>query len=465
MKKYLANLLLFLVIAASCSQPTTTEIPVISVTGGQLMGVLTDSTNVVSYKGIPYAAPPVGELRWKRPQPVIPWDTVMIADTYGKIAIQGDFQPEETWFQEFYWMGKPEKSEDCLYLNVWTPATAVAKPAEKLPVAMFIHGGAFNQGFSNETPMDGDSWAKRGVVLVTINYRVGTMGFFTHPLLSAETEDGHSGNYGIYDQLAALQWIKENIAQFGGDPDNIMVFGESAGAMSVKLLTASPLAKNDIKKAFIQSGGGIGDIAVSARTHEESEAFGKEMMDCSGYTTLEAMRAASVEDIFAAEEKFKAEKNIQWLDFRPLQDDNLITESFANALLSGRLADVPIITSRTGDDSSFCNLDLLERFCQVRDSLSDQPVYLLSFDRKLPGERPYSFKNLAFHDCDIWFSFGTLNRSWRPFTAEDYRISNQLIDYLTNFAKYGTPNGSETTEVWDAYTKENPFVLHLDVKE
>ena len=444
----------------SCTESVT---PTLSIEGGKVVGVETE--NSVVYKGIPYAAAPVGDLRWKKPQPVVAWEGVKVADSFGCAAIQAKHDPNDGVYGTEFFAEDSEMSEDCLYLNVWTPATAVAKPSEKLPVAMFIHGGSFNQGFSNETPMDGDSWAKRGVVLVTINYRVGTMGFFTHPLLSAETEDGHSGNYGIYDQLAALRWIKENIAQFGGDPENIMVFGESAGAMSVKLLTASPLAIPDIKKAFIQSGGGIGDIAVSARTHEQSEAFGKEMMDCSGYTTLEAMRAASVEDIYAAEEKFKAEKNIQWLDFRPLQDDNLITESFASALLSGRLANVPIITSRTGDDSAFCNLDLLERFCQVRDSLSDQPVYLLSFDRKLPGERPYSFKNLAFHDCDIWFSFGTLNRSWRPFTEDDYRISNQLIDYLTNFAKYGTPNGPETTEIWDAYTKENPYVLHLDVKE
>ena len=219
--------------------------PTIKVEGGMIQGVPSAASDVTVFRGIPYAAPPVGDLRWKRPQPVVKWKGVKVADTFSNNTVQ---------------------SEDCLYLNVWTPANAVGNQNSKLPVAFWVHGGAYFNGYGHEITMDGDAWAKRGVILVTINYRLGIFGFLAHPELSAGTPDGTSGNYGTYDQIAALKWVHDNIAQFGGDPNNITVLGQSAGAASIKNLVSSPLSKGMIKNAIIQSGGGIGAFGNSAKS-------------------------------------------------------------------------------------------------------------------------------------------------------------------------------------------------------
>jgi hypothetical protein len=211
---------------------------------------------VTVFKGIPYAAPPVGDLRWQAPQPVQPWEGIKVCDQFGPIAMQADQDPNSFYCKEFYWQGLPERSEDCLYLNVWTPSKAVGKASQKLPVALWIHGGGFSAGFSNEITMDGTEWAKRGVILVSINYRLGMLGFL-------------GGNYGIQDQMAALKWAHDNIAAFGGDPENITLMGQSAGALSIKQLVTSPLSKDYIAKAIIQSGGGLA-LVSSSRTASTS---------------------------------------------------------------------------------------------------------------------------------------------------------------------------------------------------
>ena len=230
------NLLLSAVLLLSCNNPN----PVLTIEGGQIQGIQTQTEGVVVYKGIPYAAPPAGSLRWREPQPVLSWEGVLTADKFGAAAIQNDQTPGSFYHKEFFAAGDPERSEDCLFLNIWTPAAG--KPEKKLPVAMWIHGGEYAQGFSHEIEFDGEEWAKRGVILVTINYRLGIYGFLAHPLLSAESPHHVSGNYGIFDQLAAIRWIKKNISRFGGDPDNLTVFGQSAGAGSVQALVASPLS-------------------------------------------------------------------------------------------------------------------------------------------------------------------------------------------------------------------------------
>src|SRR5664279_3301851 len=237
---------------ASCSDSN----PVLTIEGGKVIGVQTPTKGIIAYKGIPFAAPPVGNLRWKEPQPVVPWEGVKKADTYGAAAEQITWDPQSFYDREWRASGSVPFSEDCLYLNVWTPAAG--KTDQKLPVAMWIHGGGYREGFAFEPEMDGgEDWASRGVILVSVTYRLGVLGFFTHPLLSAESVHHVSGNYGLFDQVAALKWIKNNIAQFGGDPNNITIFGQSAGAGSVKTLCESPLAKNLFKKAIIMSGGGL----------------------------------------------------------------------------------------------------------------------------------------------------------------------------------------------------------------
>jgi para-nitrobenzyl esterase len=238
MKRYLFFCMAALLAIACNAQPKATG--QVKVTGGMIQGVVEE--DMMIFKGIPFAAPPVGELRWKAPQPVIPWEGVRAADKFGPSPISG--------------MGaQQDSSEDCLYLNVWTPAKSMK---EKLPVMVWIYGGGFSMGTSSY--YDGAPIARQGVVLVTINYRVGRLGFFAHPALSAENPQHVSGNYGIMDQIAALKWVKENITAFGGDPSKVTIFGESAGGISVSMLCASPLAKGLFRGAISQSGSSFGPI-------------------------------------------------------------------------------------------------------------------------------------------------------------------------------------------------------------
>ena len=268
--------------------------PVIDIEGGDIQGVPSATSGVTVFKGIPYAAPPVGDLRWREPQPVIPWEGVKVADTFGPIPWQEDLSKMGLYGKEFYADGMPEMSEDCLYLNIWAPTKAVRKGG-KFPVALWIHGGAFTHGFSNEITFDGDAWAERGVILVTFNYREGVLGFLGHKLLYEEEGSIHrSGNYALYDMLAALTWVRNNISAFGGDPDNITVFGQSAGARSVQTLVSAPLTKGMIAKAIIQSGGGINpEFQGRESLYSQVWAAGEAFCDFAGYETLEQMRAAS----------------------------------------------------------------------------------------------------------------------------------------------------------------------------
>lgn len=375
-----------LVMVLSCARSN----PTLSLEGGKIRGVLTDSSNVLVYKGIPYAAPPVGELRLKAPQGVIPWKGVRECSSFSAIAPQPG-SPRGTFYgEEFYWMPQPVQSEDCLYLNVWAPAGAVGKRGASLPVAMWIHGGAFVNGYGFEVSMDGDIWARKGVILVTINYRLG---------------ENAAGNLNILDQIAALGWIRDNISRFGGDPSNVTIFGQSAGGMSVRTLLASPLARGLFSKAIIQSGGGMG-------------------VDRLGMT----------------------------LPWAPAVDGKVVPKPFDEAVLDGTMADVPVMIGYTADDIPFFKEESVGRFCAVRDSLGTAPVYEYEFSRDLPGEDKDVDDLLtgAFHSSELWYVFGTLGRSWRPFTEEDYALSEEMVTAWTDFCKTGSPG-------WPACTRENPY--------
>lgn len=432
-----------LVALASCSEKN----PVLTVSGGQIQGVPADGSPVVVYKGIPYAAAPVGDLRWRAPQPVTPWEGVKVCDTFGPIAWQPGNAPGTFYGDEFYWDGTPEQSEDCLYLNVWAPAESIGKPGAKLPVAMWIHGGAYMNGYGYEVTMDGDAWARRGVILVTINYRLGTLGFLSHPELTAE--QGQSGNYGTMDQIAALQWVHDNIAQFGGDPANITILGQSAGAMSVKTLLISPLSRNLVAGAIIQSGGGIGlkglspDNGIPQSTYD---ALGKDVMDNAGLTSLEAMRAAPAEEIY---------KISGW--FSPHNDGKVLLEDFDHALYDGSMAPVPVMIGYNKDDMGMLAGESVDRFCAVRDSLGF-PVHEYEFLRDLPSDEAHPASNAgAFHSAELWYMFGTLDNSWRPFTEADHELSDRMLDAWTSFCKTKNPG-------WDAYKHDKPYKQEFDIE-
>ena len=447
------RLVLLLGILAGC----TANNPVLTVSGGQIQGVLTDSSSVMVYKGIPYAAAPVGDLRWQAPQPVTPWEGVRVCDTFSDIAWQAGNAPGTFYGDEFYWEGTPDCNEDCLYLNVWAPAATVGKPGANLPVAMWIHGGAYMNGYGFEVTMDGDAWARRGVILVTINYRLGTFGFLSHPDLTAE--QGQSGNYGTMDQIAALQWVKDNIAQFGGDPDNITIFGQSAGAMSVKTLLISPLSRDLMAKAIIQSGGGIGLRALSPVSEIPQSVYddqGKDIMDCSGLEDLAAMRAAPAETIYEASNKYMASGK-GYVRLSPHTDGKVLTEDFDHALFDGSMAQVPVMIGYNKDDMGMLAGASVDRFCAVRDSLGC-PVYEYEFLREPPTDEAHPASAAgAFHSAELWYMFGTLQNSWRPFTEADYRLSEQMLDAWTSFCRTGNPG-------WDAYKQDKPFKKLFDIE-
>lgn len=454
---FLASALMML---ASCQSN-----PVLKIEGGKVKGVVLNTTDCIVYKGIPFAAPPVGELRWKRPQPVEPWEGVKIADSFGNAAVQAAHNPKDgNYGTEFFETDAPF-SEDCLYLNVWTPKYAAGHPEKKLPVAMWIHGGAYTGGWGFEPEMDGEAWAYKDVILVTINYRLGVFGFFSHPLLCEENEEGIAGNYGTYDQIAALDWIRNNIAQFGGDPEHIMIFGQSAGAASIKNLCASPLSKDKIFAACIMSGGGVTDIMRVADTQETKNAVGKAVMDEAGLTTLEQMRAADYETLNAAFSDYMR-KTHKYMSFGPHNDGYGITKDFSVAAAEDELADVPYMLGYLADDIKGLNSGF-ETFSNIRAALSKQPTYLYYFQRALPTDGRASLQG-AFHSSELWYVFHTLQRSWRPFTAADDNLSHRMVTYWTNFAKYGDPNGNDYPEgsedYWEASTLGNPNFRTLDIR-
>ena len=439
--------------------------PVLEIEGGKIQGVESSVKGVYIYKGIPFAAPPVGDLRWKEPQPVIPWEGVMKADTFGPGSVQVNHDSSNPWTSEFYWED-PEFSEDCLYLNVWTPAPG--QPEKKLPVAMWIHGGAYTGGWGYEPEFDGKVWAEKGVVLVTINYRLGIFGFLVHPFLTEESPNHVSGNYGLLDQIAALKWVHANIAAFGGDPDDITILGQSAGAGSVKALVSSPLTGDLIKKAIIQSGGGVnvppaGAPAVPQPAAPAIDLIGnavKGVFDWAGYDTLEKMRAASTEEIFTLADRYAAETGTPFrMSARPVIDGYVSMESFDAAALEGRIKDIPYMIGYTRDDLGDSEMGI-RRFCELRNE-AGKPVYAYQFAHALPDDEAGSHDMKgAFHSSELWYMFKSLDRGDRPFTQADWDLAEHVVTCWTNFAKTGDPGLG-----WKPYTMDNPEFMVFDLNE
>lgn len=431
---------------------------------GILEGVRMDGYDV--FWGIPYAKPPVGELRWRAPQEPEAWEGVYHADHYPNRSMQAPHSME-FFDKEFYDDMERETpfSEDGLYLNIWTPAK---QAGEKLPVAMWIHGGAFLGGNGHEKEFDGAAYCKRGVILVTINYRLGPLGFLAHPWLTEESRKlggpAVSGNYGSLDQIAALKWIRENIEAFGGDPENITVFGQSAGGESTHTLITTPLAKGMISKAIIQSGLGL----TKDRTLAEAERDGEEFAQLAGVHSLEEMRNLSAEQVLAAAGPLIGRGfAIDSMTFAPNIDGYLLEQGFDEALEQGNVHDIPYMTGSTKQDIRV-DLEKLEqgelgivyecckRWGEERKKSGHAPAWVYYFTRQLPGDDAG-----AFHSSELWYMFGTLNRCWRPSTEGDYQLSDRMMDYWTNFMKSGDPNGDGLPQ-WSAYTEEKDIQI-LDV--
>ena len=424
---------------------------IVKVREGLLEGCCSEDKKSIIFRGVPYADPPVGDLRWRRPQPKTPWEGIRPAKEFSAKAHQADLTKEGFYAKEFYTDEKIERNEDCLYLNIWTPAEA---KEEKLPVFFWIHGGAFLHGCGAEKEFDGEEFARNGVVFVSINYRVGALGFMVHPELDAENPEGISGNYGIFDQAAALDWVYENIAAFGGDPENITIAGQSAGCMSVQVLISSPLTKGKIKRAILQSGGGLNGLVrdTSGETRLQATQL---LMEALGATNIEEMRNIPAEKIAEAQYTIRVNDALCW---RPVIDGYLLPAATDDLALQGEVHDIDYMIGSTGNDIGG-DTRILEKsavnWAKNQLKLGRKPAYIYFFNRKLPGDDAG-----AFHSAELWYEFHTLSRAWRPWEPCDWVLEKAVSGYWANFAKTGDPNGEELP-VWRPYTEETPVQMLL----
>ena len=404
---------------------------IVSTPCGQLQGCPARVPGVVAYKGIRYAT--AG--RWEYPKQVTAWEGIYHATAYGNCCYQPRaFYDEEQNQKKYFYYHEFRKgetyhySEDCLFLNVFTPESA--KEGDNLPVIVSIHGGSFTGGCGHEKHFDCPIWPTKGVIAVTINYRLGPLGFLTLPELKAEA--GKTGNYGLYDQQTAIQWVKDNIAAFGGNPNNITVFGQSAGAMSIQLHCLSPLAEGLFQQAVMCSGSGVSRL-MSYAAPEKHYDFWHAVMQKSNCKTLADFRALPVETLFALWQETKKEIKGGGLATFPCRDGELITGNGVDILRANKHLKIPYMSGSTSEDFGSPMLySLAQKWCKAQST----PSYLWFFDRRLPGD-----DRGAWHSSDLWYWFGTLENCWRPMEQKDYDLSHQMTDYLTNFAKTGNPNG------------------------
>ena len=515
-----------LAVFCSCSQNKGTEVTLqVKTQYGVLEGF--EENGVKKFLGVPFAQAPVGELRWKAPQPVLPWEGVRPAKEFGDDPMQPDI------FGDMAFRG-PKRSEDCLYLNIWTTA---ATTEDALPVLIYFNGGGLMAGSGSEPRYDGSSIAKEGVIGVTANYREGVFGFFAHPELTAASNYKGSGNYGFLDQAAAIQWVKDNISAFGGDPAKITIVGESAGSFSVSLLMCSPLSKNNIAGAMLSSGAEV--LPYKAASQAEAEAAGADLLKQAGIASLAdaiAMNADSLQkilpprgmanvvidgyfmmenadDVFEKGEQAQVPLLAGWnsLEGHPsqsLRGQAPTLQNYKNAMKAqfgdmtdeifkayGIETDEDVLSQKGLDLAS----DLFTGFptwkvCDYHVKSSGQPVYRYHYmhprpqvsakmgdkvgalaggvrektaeEKKAEAQQP-AIAPGAVHSADIEYAMGTLDTNeYYDWQDEDYAISKLFLTYYANFCKTGNPNG-EGLPQWTAITKENldaAPVMKIDVE-
>ena len=400
---------------------------------GTLRGTHSGTEGIIAYKGIRYAT--AG--RFEYPREVTEWEGVYDATEYGACAYQPrSFYDERQmpkkifYYNEFRRGREYTYSEDCLFLNVFAPE----KAGKNMPVIIYIHGGGFTGGCAHEKHFDVPVWPLKGVIGVTVNYRLGPLGFAVLPQLKAEA--GKTGNYGLYDQLTAIEWVRHNISAFGGDADNITIMGQSAGAMSVQQHCLSPLSKGKFQRAVMCSGGGVNKI-LSASTPEKVYPFWQAVMEKCGAKTLDEIRAVPVEDIFSAWQELR--KSMKGGHPSPVIDGELVVGKASDVLARGEQHRIPYMMGSTSEDMLPPFLfSMSKKWCSAQTTDS----YLWFFERNLPGD-----DHGAWHSSDLWYWFGTLKSSWRPFEDKDYALSDEMTDYLTAFARTGNPNTDERV-VW-----------------
>ena len=402
---------------------------------GPVRGTGCKLPGVAAYKGIRYAT--AG--RWEYPVQVTHWDGEYDATQYGAGCYQPrSFYDEEQNQKKYFYYNEFRKGEtytyceDCLFLNIWTPADAT--PDSKLPVLFYIHGGGFTGGCGNEKHFDDPVWPTKGVIAVTINNRLGPLAFLCLPQLAAEA--GRTGNYGLCDQLCALHWVRDNIAAFGGDVDRITIMGQSAGAMSVQQLCLSPQTEGLFAGAVLSSGGGVIPM-MAAKPAETHYDFWQQIMRNAGCPDLASFRALPPETLFEVWQAGKKAIKGGATATSPCIDGEFIVKSGPETVKAGEQRSVPYLLGTTSHDMMPPILFKMSRdWCRVQAERNGPPAYCWMFDRMLPGD-----DKGAWHSSDLWYWFGTLDNCWRPFDEKDRRLSEEMVQYLVNFARTGDPNG------------------------
>ncbi len=414
---------------------------IISTPCGELQGGPGRVPGTAAYKGIRYAT--AG--RWEYPVQVTKWEGEYDASRYGNCAYQPrafykeEDMPEKAFYYNEFRKGETYTySEDCLFLNVFTPDTAT--PDSRLPVLVYIHGGGFNGGCGHEKHFDEPVWPGKGVIGVTLNYRLGPLGFACLPELQEEA--GECGNYGLYDQLCAIEWVRRNISAFGGDPEKITIMGQSAGAMSVQQHCMSPLSDGMFRAAVMSSGCGMTNMLMS--TPEKVYPFWQEVMKRLGCKNLDDFRSVSPERLFAEWQNAKKEIKGGNMSAFPVKDGHFLVDD-------AKPKRIPYIVGSNSHDMAPPILYSMAKKWGKNESFKNFAYY---FDRMLPGDN-----NGAWHSGDLWYWFGTLPNCWRPMEQKDYDLSEQMTTYLCNFAKNGDPNGDNQPS-W-APTSESKNVLWL----
>jgi len=487
MRALVGSLVLGSWVAAVCVSVEAGE--PIEVDGGLIRG--TESARgeeVAVYRGVPYAATTAGENRWKRPQPVVAWEGVRECVEFGPQCPQPPYASDSIYYRE-----PAPQSEDCLSLNIWS----AAKPGERLPVMLWIHGGALTRGSGAVEVYDGTRLAQKGVVVVTINYRLGPLGFLAHPELSAESGQG-SGNYGLLDQIAALEWVQRNIAKFGGDPDCVTLFGESAGSLSVNALVASPLCKGLFHRAIGQSGTAFRPMSTLAG----AEAEGKALAEALGASSLAELRKLTPEQVIEGANQQNAGRSTINIDgyclpqevraiYAEGKQNDVPTMTGSNAdemttlspvasrpktlaALRGQIATVlsrgpeveRLYPASTDEEATEAYLDIMgdisftlpaRNWARFTTDAGGK-VFLYQFTREpvVPGK-----ENLgAFHAAEIAYAFNNMDRSHRPTDEVDMELAEKMSTYWTNFAKTGDPNGAGLPR-WEPYNRDREPYLEL----